>query len=358
MTFVTYFPEQRHLLPLTLIRRERLLDEGVVGIVDVGKMQRVTIKEIVAHGQGSSEYTLIDGARYFRLRDPALLESLMMVDLDDEVVEGQVIAQRRRRKLLAPISGRLIDVAGGRIILQGYPQTIELEAGLNGTVVDVYPGRGVTIETAGGVLQGVWGNGKRAIGVLRVEPTTGIEMIRTDSLDMQYRGGIIITRKPLRAATLDVIETQSLLGVIAPSMEPDLLDYALSLDAAIMLTEGFGSMRMSTSNFQFLDDYDGRQALLDAHTPLGTDMRRPEVIITVPMSGERPGPPLVSLSLQPGTQVRLTQGRMAGSLGRVVSLPKLPVVIDNGLRVPCAEVALVAGNRVMVPLANLEVLGR
>lgn len=358
MTSAAYFPEQRHLLPLTLIRRERLLDEGVVGIVDAGKMQRVTIKEIVARGQGSTEYTLIDGARYFRLRDPAILESLMMVDLDDEVQEGQVIAQRRRRKLHAPISGRLVDVAGGRIILQGYPQTIELEAGLNGTVIEVRPGRGVIIETAGGVLQGVWGNGRRAIGVLRIEPATGIEMIRTDSLDMQYRGGIIITRKPLRDVTLDVIETQSLMGVIAPSMEPDLMERVLGMQAAIMLTEGFGSMRMSTSNFQFLDDYDGRQGLLDAHAPIGTEARRPEIIITVPMSGERPGPPLLSLSLQTGTQVRLTQGRMAGSLGQVVSLPKLPVVIDNGLRVSCAEVALVAGDRVMVPLANLEVLGR
>jgi hypothetical protein len=358
MTSGTYFPEQRHLLPLTLIRRERMLDEGVVGIVDVGKMQRVTIKEIVARGQGSAEYTLIDGARFFRLRDPALLESLMLIDLDDEVQQGQVIAQRRRRKRLAPISGRLVDVANGQIILQGHPQTIELEAGLNGTVVDIRPGRGVIIETAGGVLQGVWGNGRRAIGVLRIEPATGIESVRTDSLDMQYRGGIIITRKPLRTAALDVIETQGLTGVIAPSLEPDLLDRALGMSAAILLTEGFGSMRMSTSNFQFLDEYDGRQALLDAHTPSGTDMRRPEVIITVPMSGERPGPPLLSLSLQPGTQVRLTGGRQAGSLGQVVSLPKQPVVIDNGLRVPCAEVELAGGDRVMVPLANLEGLGR
>lgn len=358
MTSATYFPEQRHLLPMTLIRRERVLDEGVEGQVDVVLNQRVSVKDVIARGPGRTSYTLVDGAGFFRLRTVSKLVNLIKIDPGSPVSAGDVLAQRGRRKLLSPVTGRVIDVQSGRILLQAAAESIDLEAGLNGTVVDIRPRRGAVIETTGAVLQGVWGNGRRAIGTLRMEPSAGIELLAGDALQMQYRGGIIVTRKPLRAPVLDVIEEQSITGVIAPSLEPGLLARVQRLNAAVLLTEGFGSQRMSTAVFQFLGEMDARPALLDARPLSALAARRPEVVIAVPLAGDRPAAPLVNLSLQPGTEVRLTSGTQAGSVGRVVSLPEIPILIDNGLRVRCAEVELVSREKVLIPLANLESPGR
>jgi len=56
--------------------------------------------------------------------------------------------------------------------------------------------------------------------------------------------------------------------------------------------------------------------------------------------------------------VRMIREPYMGQTGIILDLPKAPVLLDNGLRVPCAQVELVAGDKLFVPLANLEVLGR
>ncbi len=155
-----------------------------------------------------------------------------------------------------------------------------------------------------------------------------------------------------------IIEDQSFSGVIAPSVEPELIDAVLQMQAAVVLTEGFGSERMSTVIAQFLDDMNGRQAMLDAVLPAPLETRRPEVIISVPLEpGERPPPPNLNLALKVGMDVRLTRGNFGGMIGHVIGLPNEPVSLDNGLRTICAQVEFVTGENALVPLANLEVSG-
>lgn len=352
-----YFPEQRHLLPLTLIRRERLLPDGITGELQVKAGSRVSMRDVVARGQEPAPYVLINAAEFFRLRPNADLAPLLQVAIGDLVGQGQVIAQRRRRKLLSPVDGYVRRVEQGRIIMQEQPVSIDLEAGLNGTVVDVRKGRGVVIETYGAVLQGVWGNNRRAIGTLRPEPRAGLESFLFDAIDTQYRGAIVFTRRSLTAPVLTLIEEQGFSGVIAPSMEPDMLEMAMKAATALLLTEGFGSQRMSNANSAFLEGFDGRQATMDALLPEPMEMRRPEVVINVPLTDNRPPAPNVNMALQLGMTVRLTRGGAPGVTGTVVDLPKVPILLENGLQVFCAQVEINTGEKLMVPLANLEVTG-
>jgi hypothetical protein len=185
-----------------------------------------------------------------------------------------------------------------------------------------------------------------------------MENIYGDMVDTQFRGAVVVTRRPLKRVSFQVIEDQGFLAVIAPSLEPDLIDIALKARAAVLLTEGFGSQRMSNVIAQYLDNMEGRQATVDAWLPEPLETRRPEVIINVPIEpGERPSPPNASLRLQNGREVRLTRGASSGMVGHVIGLPKEPVSLDNGLRVPCALVELVTGEKLNVPLANIEVSG-
>ncbi len=356
MTSEVYYPEQRHLLNRTTIRRERMLPDNTSGDVLVNQGSRVSFRDIVARGDSPAPYVLVDGARFFSLKNPEKLVDLMQVQVGDQITTGTVLAAQRRKKLLAPASGTVVEIAQGRIVLQEYAPQIELEAGANGNVVAVRRGRGVVVEAFGAVLQGVWGNARRSIGTLRIEPSEGMENIYGDLVDTQYRGAVVITRRPLTRSTFQVIEEQALSGVIAPSMEPDLIELAMKSVAAIMLVEGFGSQRLSTVAAQFLEGMGGRQATLDAVLPASLETRRPEVMINIPLEpGERPPPPNLNTPLRVGREVRIA--RSGSTVGTVIGLPKEPVLLDNGLRVPCAQVEMVAGEKIYVPLANIEVSG-
>lgn len=361
MTSEIYYPEQRHLLTRTTIRRDRFLPDVTGGEVTVAMGARVSLTDIVARGASPAPYMVIDAARYFDLKDPEKLFDLLEVRIGEQVLEGVVLAGksgRRGRRLLAPVSGRVTEIAGGQIIMQEEEPPLELEAGLNGVVVSVRKGRGVVIESYGAVMQGVWGNNRRVIGTLRHEPSDGMENIYGDALDTQYRGAVVVTRRTLRRATFQVIDDQGFIGVIAPGMEPDMIETAAHSRAAILLTGGFGSQRMSNTIAQFLDMMEGRQVTLDAVQPSPLETRRPEVLIAVPMEpGERPPAPNLNAILQIDREVRLTAGTSAGMVGHVLSLPKEPVLLENGLRVPCAQVELVTGEKINVPLANIELSG-
>ena len=354
MTSDTYYPSQRHLLSRTTIRRERFLPES--GEITVSPGVRVAMHDVVGHGASPAPYILIEAARELRLKDPDKLFDLLEVRIGEQVSAGEPLASlgRRGRRLLAPVDAQVIDVAQGRIVLQELSAPLELEAFVNGTVVSVRRGRSVVIEAYGGVLQGVWGSNRRAIGTIRQEPSSGLENIFGNVIDAEYRGAVVVTRRTLKAVSFQVIEDQSFSAVIAPSMEPDLIDLALDTRAAILLTEGFGSRRMSNVVAQFLETMEGRQATVDALVATGP----PEVLIAVPLQpAERPLAPNLNATLQVGREVRLERGPFAGMVGHVIRLPKEPVSLDNGLKVPCAQVQLITGEKTYVPVANIEVFG-
>lgn len=356
-----YYPDQRHLLELTSIRRERLLPEDAIGRVEAREGTTVNLRDTVARGVVPSRYLIIEAANELQLKTPDELLDVMVMEVGDTVDIKTPLAGKSgaRRRVLSPVKGIVAYVGEGRIIIQETPEEVQLEAGLDGQVMAVQPGRGLTIETVGGLVQGVWGNNRRVIGGLRMEPDDGIESIYGDELDLQYRGAIVVTKRPLRETGLIVMDAQSLGGIIAPSMDADLIPQALEAGGAILLTEGFGPLKMSAAVANLLNSFTGRQAALDAMLPNRWSSNRPEIIINP--SGrvqQRPPRPNVNLTLNPGTTVRLTRPPNAGQVGRIVNLPKTPYLLENGLRVPCAQVELITGGVVMVPLANLEVFGR
>jgi hypothetical protein len=357
-----YYPDQRYASSFTVIRRECLLPEDAIGTVRITEGKRVDIRDVVASGVLPSCHVVLEAASYFGLRKPEALDGLMLVEPGDVVEERQVLAGKnpnRGKRLLAPFKAVVAQVENGRIILQEMPELINLEAGVRGRVVRVHPGRGVVVEAEGALVQGVWGNNRHTIATLRLEPDGGLAGVVSDALDMRYSGALVVTRSPLTMRGLEVMEEHSFSGVIAPSMDSSLGLAALDTTRVILLTEGFGNMRMSVAVFNMLVELEGHQATIDARMSSRWESRFPELVINISgKEGQRPSLPNVMLSLREGMTVRVTREPFVGYTGRVLHLPKTPILLDNGLRVPCAQVELVAGETIVVPLANLEVLGR
>lgn len=362
MSYGTYFPDQRHALALTTIRRERLLPHDALGEVEAREGERLDLRDVVARGALPTSYRILEAAAFFDLKRVTDLDKLLLVQEGDAVEAGQPVAGKakgRGKRLLSPVDGEVAYIGEGRMIIAETPELVELEAGVSGTVIAIRDRRGVVIETTGAVLQGVWGNGRISVGPLRWEPDGGLEALVASQVDMEYRGSILVTRNPLTAAGLRALEAMNLSGVVAPSMSPRLIEAVRAAPGALLLTEGFGDRRLAAHSASFIEAQIGRQATIDGVQPDRLEARRPELVVNVPTrASERPPEPNADATIRTGVTVRLTRGENAGQVGQVVHLPKTPYSLENGLRLLCAQVQLATGGTAFVPLANLEVIGQ
>lgn len=357
-----HYPEQRFIARLAVVRRTVSLPENIIGRVEVAEGKAVDLRDVIARGVPPAPLVVVDAAAFFRLRKPEQLEPLMLVEVGEMVEEITPIAGKARergKRLYAPVRGRIAAVDRGRILIEQIPQVITVEAGVRGRVVEVQPGRGAVIESQGTQIQGVWGNGQRGVAVLRAEPEIGIEAaIRAGELDVKYLGAILYTRRTVTAHTLRNLEESGIAGLIAPSIDYSLRELAQAVSRPVIIIEQFGDAGLSRTVLTILSEMEGQQALIDAYLPVGWEARRPEVFINQPRGNDAPARPNTMLALRTGMSVRVTREPYTGQTGQVVNLPKQPVLLDNGLRVPCAQVQLLSGDTVYIPLANLEVIGK
>lgn len=356
-----FYPEQRPALKLATIQREVTLPDEASGVVTVVQQQRVDIRDVIARGLVPGKFVVVDAQAFFNLKTPEEVDDLLLVSLDDEVDELKPLAGQaggRGKRLFSPVTGRVASVADGLIIVEQLNAVIDLEAGLRGTVTDVKAGRGASLEATGTRIQGVWGNGGRAIAVVVNEAQNPIEQASVDVLGSRYSNSIVVLRRPLTEDILEAAASQGVSGLIAPSMSVDLVALANAQPYAIMLVEGFGEQRLDRGVAQLLQELEKMQLTLDALHPHIWDARRPEAVMNVqPKVGDVAPRPNPNLTLRAGMSVRVFGGEYSGQLGNVVNLPNEAVLLDNGLRVPCALVELSGDRRIFAPLANLEVIG-
>lgn len=357
-----HYPDQRLIAKMTSIQREALLPEDAEGVVSIVEGQAVDIRQVIARGNMPSRLVVVNAvAELGSMTDETLRRLLLVKEGVDKVTIGEPIAgkdRKRGRRVMSPIDGFVVGINKGRILMREIPEYINLEAGVRGTVKEVYPGRGARIEATGAILQGVWGNGRRLIAVMRFEPTAGgIEDMPLETLDVTYKGEIVITTRPLTPYILTVAQVRSFGGIIAPSMDARMVEMALGMDIAIMLTEGFGEARMSQAIVGLLQELEGGQMTLDAYSPSRFVPRRPEAIFNR-RADDSFAPPEIGQPLKRGMRVRVGRDPYMGYVGRVVDLPDHPMLLDNGLRLMCAKVDFPNGESVQIPLANLELAGR
>lgn len=245
----------------------------------------------------------------------------------------------------------------GRIIIQASERAVEVLARTPGEVESVENDI-VRISGVGAVMQCAWGNGRFFFGGYQLLPEEGFAALRTlDPTISPYRAQMIISPLPIAQADLLLAQRQEAAGVVAPGMPASLREFALGLTFPVILTEGFGRRQPTALIYRLLQSNMGRQAAFDAATPDHWRWERPEIVLPLPAGGTFPEAPSLTRALAVGAEVRLTRAPWDGLLAQVVALPPTPQVIDNGLRTQCARVRLPNNREVLVPLANLELLG-
>lgn len=144
----------------TPIERSRLLP----GLADVSVRlgQAVSAEDTIAETSYGMRHLLLDVSRGLRL-PPDQVDKYLTCQTGLKVTTRDVLAGPvgvARRLVRAPVDGRVVLIEAGQILLEVAGYTRRLQAGLPGKVVDLVPERGVVIQNAGALIQGVWGNGK------------------------------------------------------------------------------------------------------------------------------------------------------------------------------------------------------
>ena len=229
-------------------------------------------------------------------------------------------------------------------------------AGIPGTIVEIIANRGAVIQTAGSLIQGVWGNGRIDSGLLVniAEKPDGV--LTAGRVDVSLRGSILLAGMVKDAETLQAAAELPVRGLILSGLHTSLIQQAREMRYPIMVTEGFGPLPMNSAAYKLLSTNAKREVTVNAEVYDHYTGARPEVIIPLPISSSPP-PSREVETLVPGLQVRMRRPPALGMIGEVVAVKPGLTTLPSGLRAPAAEIKLENGETVVVPLVNLEVVG-
>lgn len=223
-------------------------------------------------------------------------------------------------------------------------------------VTRVIPDRGVEITAHGALVQGVWGNDCVDMGLMLPICSAADDVLTADKLDVSLRGSILLGAICEDPRVLQTAAELPVRGLILGSMAPGLIPIAQQMRYPILVLDGFGRRPMNSAAFKLLYTSGKREVSLNTETFDRHTGVRPEAIIPLSVNQE-PAPPRELEVFAPGQTVCIQRNPYIGKTGILVSLTNGPVVFPSGLRAPGGEVRLENSEQVLIPLANLEVIG-
>jgi hypothetical protein len=366
----------------TAIHRARRLP--LKGEVVVSAGEAVTPETVVARALIPGVMRTVRAAEILGL-EPQELTPALRVQQGETVQSGQLLGETRsffglfRAECKAPTAGtvELISPTTGHIGIRTAPLSVEVSAYVRGTVAEVQPGEGVIVATRGALVQGIFGVGGERQGALRMAVADAGEPLEEQAIRLEHQGQILVGGSHVTGAALRRAAEVGVVGVIVGAIvDRDLIEFlgydigvAITGDEAIgltlVLTEGFGSIRMADRTFRLLQSLEGRLASINGATQIRAGVIRPEVIVPAEVAGDRrqategeeSGQAEADVStLDVGTPIRIIREPYFGRLARVSALPAEPQTVPSGAVVRVLEADLEGGERVIVPRANVEII--
>ncbi|MDW8226324.1 MAG: hypothetical protein RMJ60_00820 [Anaerolineales bacterium] len=345
-----------HILPLTTLRRERLLP--VNGRVTARLDQKVLALDVVAEAAYGRQHLLLDVAQTFGI-SAAQAQKLILVKPGDTVQANEPLAEQSgltTRAVRAPKSGRVVLVEGAKIVLEVGETSYELQASMPGIISRIIPERGVEITFHGALIQGVWGNGRLDTGMLLPLLESPNDSLSAGQMDVSSHGSILLSGYCEDGRALQIGAELPLRGLILGNLSPNLLPQAMQMSYPIVVLDGFRKAPLNSTAYRLLTTNAKREVTLNAQPYNRHENIRPEIYIPLPVV-ETPPMPREVLQVAVGQTVRLTRAPYAGQIATVVVLKEGLSLMPSGIRVPAAQVRLESGQEIVVPLANMEIIG-
>ena len=340
--------------PLSSIYRKRVLP--VPGVVRVHKGQKVSALDVVAEAQVPSRHFIVDVFSAFHCRTTVDAERMILRKPGETLESDDIIAETSglfRRILRTPAPGRVVSIKAGRVLIEADHNVLQVFAGLDGVVSEVHAEYGATITTTAGIVQGVWGNKRISTGELfyaddLARGELSLELVGSANCGKMVAGDYCTSSDTLMQAAASGIG-----GLILGGMDSGLIPVAEAQPYPILVIAGFGRLELDQVSRRLLQDLSGRQACLDTCEWNKVTGERP--VLAIPQDGEGA---VVALQqeLSEGKWVRVHAGEHAGKLGSLLTVHPGFTPLPNGIRTATADVKLMDGKQVLVPLKNLDII--
>ncbi len=366
----------------TIAKLRRLPLRGEV-LVDVGAL--VSPDTIVARTLLPGIMQTVKVAERLGI-EPGDVPSSLHIAVGDTVACGDLLAETKglfgryfRSELRSPFAGtvELFSPVTGHLGIREAPLPVEKTAYISGTVSQVLVGEGVVISCRGALVQGIFGVGGERLGEIALLPHPD-DMLTAETITRQFAGKIVVGGSGvtldglLKAAEVGAVGIVcggvvdvDLMAYLAAALNQPGYDIGVAITGqepipfTLIVTEGFGTIRMAERTYQLFTTLAGRVASIDGATQIRAGVIRPEVIIPLTdsllVSTAEPLA-VIGNELIPGTSIRIIREPYFGLLGTVSALPMELTQVDSGAMVRVLEAALTDGRNVLVPRANVEII--
>jgi len=343
-----------HFTAQTRIRRTRTLPAE--GEILVRRDQKVNAMDSVGSCFLPGRHELIDLYQSLGLSRKTSLESISDRKVGETLQKGDVLAKTGKvikRIVRAPGDCYIESIKDGKVLLEILNPPFELKAGYDGFIQEVKPNWAVVVETYGCLIQGVWGNGRIASGLLVNTAKSESEEFTRSCVDVTMRGALVAGGFCRNQDSLEAAVDFSLRGLILSSISSTLIRYVQNLEIPVILLEGFGAVSLNPLAFQLLNQNDRHDACVNACEWDIYTGKRPEVVIPLPGSGTDPRD---GGRIRQGSKVRVRVPPYTGAVGVVVQIREGSTTIHSGLRGNCADVKFDKLPTTSFPLTNLDIL--
>jgi hypothetical protein len=308
--------------------------------------------------------------------EPEDIGDFMLKKVGDPVKQGEILAEYRsffglfKHTVTSPVDAtvEMISTVTGQVTLREPPIPIQVDAYIDGVVEEVLPKEGVIIKTEGAFIQGIFGVGGETQGVIRVAVDGPDDVLEASHIVADDKGKIVIGGSLVSAEAIKKAGEVGARGIVAGGIiDTDLIAYlghdigvAITghedVPVTVIITEGFGRMRMANRTFELLKNLQGFKASINGATQIRAGVMRPEIIVPGYQPKESGKEQDLSQGLVPGTPLRIIREPYFGKLAEVVDLPPELQVIETEAHVRILRAKLADGTIVTVPRANVEII--
>ena len=370
----SYAPSLRVTAEAT-VRKERRLP--IAGQVLVKEGAAVRAEDAVARAELPGDVATINAVNQLGIT-PGELPALMLKQPGEAVQRDEPIAQTRpllkflRSVSRSPVAGTVETVSHvtGQVIIRTPPKPVEVRAYVDGTVVEVWPGEGVAVETTAALIQGILGVGGEVAGELAMAGKGPADIIGPNDLGEELAGKIVVAGGLITRQAFDRATKVGVAALVCGGFHDADLRALLGYDLGVaitghedirptlIITEGFGQIAMARRTYELLASHAGRRASANGATQIRAGVLRPEIII--PLAGGGPAGAVQSPEahgLTIGAAVRIIREPGFGRLGVVKSLPPEAQRVESEAKVRVVQLEMSDGGTMIVPRTNVEVIG-
>jgi len=369
-----YTPGLKVLAQTVLTKQRRL---PLPGEILVSKGDRVTAEQVVARTNLPGNVQTLNVAGLLGAL-PDEIEEAMFKKAGDGIKKDEVIAQSKglfglfKSQVKSPINGKIESISKitGQVILREPPIPVEVIGYIDGKVIEIIRSEGVTVQTSGSFIQGIFGIGGETIGELMMATDNPAQVLTEKEIDKSFKDKVIIGGSMVTYTALEHARKIGVKGIVVGGIEDQDLKRFMGYDIGVAITgsenvgltliatEGFGELSMADRTFGLLKSLVGRKASINGATQIRAGVMRPEVV--VPMdekaASQRPSDISTGTGLEVGMAVRIIREPFFGAIGKVVALPVKLADIETEAHVRVLEVELEDKKKITLPRANVEII--